>query len=222
MNKSILQIELRKILPFYITALVVIISYVLFWPKPLMAGDGIIATAGFLQGFIITWIVFRDAPAVECFLFSRGITRQRLFWNRWWLVAVLMILMLIIAAAVISAGLRCLIFVNGPWHPMVKWYELNILWPLGLASVAGVSVRLFLLLRDRFLKPDKMLSTIRRVWKYILLVAAVGSAVLLGRVIPHMEIAIDYLLIASFYVAGLLILSTATARSCFLNMEIHT
>jgi len=226
MNKSILHIELRKVLPLYVTALAAIIAYVLFWPRPLLSGNMIMVLAGFVQGFFITWIIFRDAPTVECFLLSRGITRHKWFWHRWALAVGLVLLTLLIVAVVISAGLRCLIFINGPWHPMVKWYELNILWSLGLAGAVGISMRLFTLLRNRFFRNYKEPSTRRVMLMFLAIGAVVVCLSFVGFRVSGsnagFHIPFRFIFVVCLYAAGLLVLATGSARSCFLKMEIHT
>lgn len=226
MNKAILQIELRKVLPWYAPLLLVTLGYVLFNPTPLVKENFMAAFLSFIQGYLVVWVIFRDKLSVESFLFSRGITRGKLFWHRWGLAVGLNLLTILIAATVISAGLRCLIFHNGPWHPMVKWYELNILWPLGLGSTLGVSLLLFLQMRTRFQYTNRKVSAKQKTLSY--LTSTAGKLAVVIVMMPAFlhqgdlpSVPVTFLLLAYLYAAGLFLLATGTARSCFLKMEIH-
>ena len=47
----------------------------------------------------------------------------------------------------LALGVRCFIHDESPYYPMVRWYDLNVLWPIVIAAVAGFHISMFLTLR---------------------------------------------------------------------------
>ena len=153
MSIEIIKIDVRKVLPYYIPSLLLIVGFVLFWKKPLATGDlilnPILNLIACLQGMLIAWMLFHDSAGTAAFIFSRPLSRKRLFLTRWYCGISFQFLTFLAVFAVISTGLRSWIQVimDSPYQPMVKWYELSILGSFALYSILGYQVVMFLRLR---------------------------------------------------------------------------
>ena len=225
MNWQMIKLDLRKVAVGYFISLAAFSVYVLFQPKPLKAIDPFALAGGIGLGIFLAWRIFYDTPSIEAFLFSRPVSRRRFFRQRWLLGLFLQIAVLAFMAALLSVGARCWIHFNGPYHPMVKWYELNILKPIAIASLPAYSVMSFFLLRARVLR-RQIESTLKR--KIIRSVAAVflaGLFILFLLVICRMPIGLIHGAIGwcgILYAIILVALTTWASKDYFMKMEVRS
>ena len=149
MSIEIVKIDARKVLPYYIPFLLLAIAYVLFRQTPLARDDWLVNLTACLQGMITAWRLFQDSSDTEAFVFSRPLSRSRLFLTRWSFGISLQLLTIFTVFAAIAIGLRSGIqtLMNSPYHPLVKWYELSVLGSVALFSILGYEVVMFLKLR---------------------------------------------------------------------------
>ena len=153
MSIEIVKIDARKLLPYYTPLLLLTVGLVLFWKTPLATGDlilnPILSFIAFLQGMVIAWALFNDTGGTAAYIFSRPLSRKRLFLTRWGLGISFQLLTILIVLVTIATGLRSGIqlLMNSPYQPMVKWYELYILGSIALFSMLGYQVVMFLKLR---------------------------------------------------------------------------
>ena len=153
MSIAIIKIDVRKVLPYYVPVLLLVIGFVLLWKTPLTTGDLmlnlILNLMACLQGMVIAWMLFHDSGGTAAFIFSRPLSRKRLFLTRWCCGILFQFMTILVVFAIISTGLRSWIQVlmDSPYQPMVKWYELSVLGSFALYSILGYQVVMFLRLR---------------------------------------------------------------------------
>ncbi len=223
---ELIKLDLRKVLTGYITFVLVLSAYLLFWQKPLGSTDTIIIPAGVLQGLYLAWRIFKDHGSTQSFIFSRPFSRNRLFWNRWGLGITLQMVTLLIVLILLASGARSFIHKsNLPYYPMVQWYELSVLWPLAVVSLTAFQIQMFLMLRARTLQTAS-LPKWRKVVTYAI-VCFIALAFLGGfRVVASTALhgAIDPAHIGNavlFYVLTLTVLTTLTSLHCYRHIEIE-
>lgn len=225
MNWQMIKFDLRKVAVGYFVSLAVFSVYVLFQPKPLKAADPFALVGGIGLGIFLAWRIFHDSPSTEAFLFSRPVSRRRFFRQRWLLGLFLQIAVLVFIAALLSMGARCWIHFNGPYHPMVRWYELNILKPIAMASLPAYSVMSFFLLRTRMLRRDAESTLRKKLIRSVPAVLLVGLFVLFLLIVCRMPVgliggAIGGFLI--FYGILLIALTTWASQDYFMKMEVRS
>ena len=217
---EIVKIDVRKVLPYYIPSLMLIVGFVLFWNKPLTTNDlflnPILNLIACLQGMVIAWMLFHNSGGTAAFIFSRPLSRKRLFLTRWCCGISFQFLTILAVFAVISTGLRSWIqgIMDSPYQPMVKWYELSILGSFVLYSILGYQVVMFLRLRA------SIVSARSPTWRDNLgtVLAIVLCLPFLPAVFENNE-AIPYQLT---YSALVIILGTLGSLHCYQCMEIKT
>ena len=220
MSTEIIKIDVRKVLPYYIPSLLLIVGFVLFWKKPLATGDLILNLIlnliACLQGMLVAWMLFHDSGGTAAFIFSRPLSRKRLFLTRWCCGISFQFLTILAVFAVISTGLRSAVqlLMNSPYQPMVKWYELSILESFALYSILGYQVVMFLRLRA------SIVSARPPAWRDNLgtVLAIVLCLPFLPAVFENNE-AIQYQLTYSSLV---IILGTLGSLHCYQCLEIKT
>jgi len=223
---ELIKLDLRKVLTGYITFVLVISAYLLFWQRPLGSTDTIVIAAGLLQGLYLAWRIFKDPGSTQSFIFSRPFSRNRLFWNRWGLGITLQMVTLLIVLILVASGARNFIHKsNLPYYPMVQWYELSVLWPLAIVSLTAFQIQMFLMLRARTLQ-----TASRPKWRKVATYAIVcfialvflGGFHVVGSVVSNGATAPARLGNAAlFYVLTLTVLTTLTCVQCYRHIEIE-
>jgi hypothetical protein len=152
MWRAIWQLAAHRTLTWYLPVFLLLSGYTLVVTHPL--GIDLPAVVfGALQGWVLAFRLFVDPPAVSPFIFSRPFSRSRLFFCRWTIGLLLQALTLAVIFVIIASGLRQMTQVylfRSAWYPMVRWFELSALWPIGLASLLTYQATCFVLLRRRF------------------------------------------------------------------------
>ncbi len=227
MRWELIKLDLHKVVWGYAIIVCGLVAYVLGRPTPLGSGDIIAAGGGLLQGWFVAWRIFGDRDSTRAFVFSRSFGRKRLFWHRWALGMALQLFTLLLVCCTIAFGVRnWLHHFNSPWYPMVKWYDLNVLWPVALFGLVAFNVQMFMMLRRFILKS---LDRSRR--KVIAgRVAAVIAAVLfvLGTLWGTRVSAPGASGIATIryyflgYAAIVSLFAAIAARHCIIHMEIES
>lgn len=216
---EIVKIDVRKVLPYYIPSLLLIVGFVLFWNKPLTTNDlflsPILNLIACLQGMVIAWMLFHDSGGTAAFIFSRPLSRKRLFLTRWCCGISFQFLTILTVFAVISTGLRSWIQVlmDSPYLPMVKWYELSVLGSFALYSILGYQVVMFLRLRASIVnvRPPLWRDNLKTVLVIVLCLQFLPG--ILGNFHPlHYQLA---------YSALVIILGTLGSLHCYQRTEIE-
>jgi hypothetical protein len=148
----------RKTGPWFFGGLLLTVAYVLVRQTPFGAVDPVPGLLGALLGGVLAFRLFRDPGGTETFVFSLPLSRSRLFRSRWLLGLVLQAVTLACVAALLALGVREAAQVrlfDSLWYPMVRWYELSVLWSVGLCSLASYQIVAFLLLRKRLVETDQ-------------------------------------------------------------------
>ena len=215
MSIEIIKVDARRVLPYYIPFLLFTVGYVLFRKTPLGAGDSILNLIPCIQGMFTAWWIFQDPGETEAFVFSRPLSRKRLFLTRWGFGIFLQILTVFAVFVTITSGLRSEIqeLMDSPYYPIVKWYELSVLGTMALFSILGFEVVMFLKLRWRIVKNSPS------IWKEILGTGFFSAVCLLplGELMEnHIQ---DYLIVT--YALLLILSATLASLHCYRHLEIQ-
>ena len=244
MIMEIVRVELRKAAPLYMLTASVLVVFTLLSPRTLTRTDPFLALLGAAHGVGLARRLFSDG-ASRAFMFSRAMTRQRLFLTRWGLGMALQALTLLTIAACLAFGLREWVQVSlfrSHYYPMVKWFELNGLWPIGLLSLIAFQVTMFAKLRGQLLMPSdtpSRFATVIRPLRRVSVIAVGVAAVAVCLAVPMFSFVrvgnggIQPPLIASVtipnvaqvavlvYAVLLLLLATPACAYCYRNMEVE-
>ena len=149
MSIEMIRIDLRKVWPYYAPFLILILGLATCQEKPLSTEDWGLNCLAFAQGIVVAWRLFHDSGNTEGFIFSRPLSRGRLFVTRWGVGLSLHTLTIISVFLIIGSGLRSSIqnLILSPYHPTVKWYELSVLGSVALFSILSYGIVMFLKLR---------------------------------------------------------------------------
>ena len=108
MSIEIVRIDARKVLPYYAPFLLLTVGYVLFEKKPLATGNLVVSLilnlTACLQGMVIAWTLFNDSGGTAAFIFSRPLSRKRLFLTRWCLGISLQLMTVLAVFVIVSTG----------------------------------------------------------------------------------------------------------------------
>lgn len=150
--RAVWKIQLHRTIPWWLLGVTVLSSYVLLTPGPLGGRSPVPALLGVAFGALLGVRLFTEETGTAPFLFSRPVSRSREFWYRWGLGIGLQVGALAILAALMLAGIRQWVqihTVDSSWYPMVRTYEVSVLWPIGLASLFTYHMSAFLTMRHR-------------------------------------------------------------------------
>ena len=215
MSTEILKIDVRKVLPYYVPFLLLTVGYVLFQKTPLGNDDWKVNSIACLQGMVIAWVLFNDATGIGAFVFSRALTRARLFLTRWALGISLQLLTIAVVCVAIAIGLRSgiQVLMNSPYQPLVKWYELSVLGPIALYSILGYQLVMFLKLRLC------IVSVRPSAWRNL-----IGTWLVVALCLLNLNGAIESGIRTNFmiiYAALVTILGTLASLHCYQRLEIE-
>jgi hypothetical protein len=183
MFHAIWQLSARRTLTWYLPVFLLLVGYTLFVTHPLGI-DPPAAVFGGLLGWLLAFRLFVDPPGVSPLIFSRPFSRTRLFLYRWAIGILLQVFALAVVAAILASGLRQatqLCMFRSTWFPMVRWFELSMLWPTGLASIVVYQASCFFLLRRR-LSGNPRVSKPKRLANAAFLAAAMLLAAIVALV----------------------------------------
>lgn len=216
MSAEVLKIEGRKVLPFYALFLLLTVGYNLFEKTPLGSDDWKVNLIACLQGMVIAWVLFNDAAGTGAFVFSRPLSRARLFLTRWAIGISLQLLTVVVVFVAIAIGIRSGIqmLMNSPYQPLVKWYELSVLGPIALYSILGYQLVMFLKLR-------LCIASVRpSAWRNL-----IGTWLVVALCLLNLNGAIETGMRTNFmviYAALVTILGTLASLHCYQRLEIET
>ncbi len=227
MRWELIKLDLHKVAWGYAIIVCGLVAYVLARPTPLGSGDIIAAGGGLLQGWFVAWRIFGDRDSTRAFVFSRSFGRSRLFWHRWALGMALQGLTLLLVLGTIAIGARSwLHHYNSPWYPMVKWYDLNVLWPIAILGLIAFNVQMFMMLRGLIGKSSHRSCRQVIAGRVVAVIAAV--LFVLGALYGTRVSAPDASGIATIryyllgYAALVSLFAAIAARHCIIYMEIES
>ena len=215
MSTEILKIDVRKVLPYYSPFLLLALGYVLFQKTPLGSDDGKVHLIACLQGMVVAWMLFNDATGTGAFIFSRPLSRKRLFLTRWAFGISLQLLTGVAVFVIIASGLRSGIqmLMNSPYQPLVKWYGLSVLSSIALYSILSYQIAIFLKLRLC------IVSTRPRTWRNLL---GTGLVVMLClQSLNTLDVIGFRDQVMVVYTALVTILGTLASLHCYRHLEIE-
>ena len=215
MSTEILKIDVRKVLPYYAPFLLLSIGYVLFRKTPLGTDDWQVNSVAPFQGMVIAWTLFNDSAGTGAFIFSRPLSRRRLFLTRWGIGISLQLLTVVAVFVTIAIGLRSGVqmLMNSPYQPLVKWYELSVLGSIALYSILGYQIAMFLKLRLCILsaRPSAWRNLIGTVLVFALCLQSLNTMNVIGFQNHVMVV----------YAALVAILGTLASLHCYRHLEIE-
>jgi hypothetical protein len=218
---GMMRYELRKVSAFYIPALTVLIGYVLLRGRPLTGDDPMVIAIAIGHGWLLAWRIFSDPGNTRPFIFSRPLSRRRLFLIRWISGIILQALSLCAVFALIALGLRSWLQIElgSLYHPMVRWFELEVLPSIGLFSLLAYEIGMFLKLRSE-VSPDRPKSRSQgfaiglTVLFLLLLFMNFALQPSRGPILPARNVFI------LSYIAVVSVLATAASARCYNCMEV--
>ena len=136
MNRRLMYEESLKVWWWYVPFLLLLILYCLARIQPLYYNDFYISMLCAVQGALLGYRIFNDPLGTQSFMWSRPITRIRLFCTRWIMGVVFQVFTTLVVLTILAGGLRSWVqgTQEGFYHPMVRWYELNTLWAVILPA----------------------------------------------------------------------------------------
>ena len=215
MSTEILKIDVRKVFPYYAPFLLLSVGYVLFRKTPLGSDDWQVKLVACLQGMVIAWALFNDSAGTGAFIFSRPLSRVRLFLTRWAIGISLQLLTIVTVFVTIAIGLRSgvQVLMNSPYQPLVKWYELSVLGPIALYSILSYQIAVFFKLRLC------IISVRPRTWRNLLGTGLVVVLCLQSLNTLNVIGFQDYVMVV--YAVLVTILGTLASLHCYRHLEIE-
>lgn len=173
---------------WYLVVVTPLAGYTLLKTDPLGTSDLVAALLGAVLGCVLAFRLFRDPSGVDAFVFSRPFSRRRLFLYRWLIGLAFQAITTLLLVVLLAGGLRQWIHVSlyhhSLWYPMVRWYELSVLWPVVGTSLFAYQATLLVMARNRLLRSSqaKRGGLMRKLGRVVdgALIAAFAFAVLLG------------------------------------------
>ena len=146
MNRELLKAESRMVWRWYLPLLAVQAGYVLVVDRPLGTDELYVGLLAAVQGMMLALGLFSEHGGTQSFLWSRPMTRRRLFLHRWGLGLAFQGLTLAALFLLLAGGVRSTLHVwrGNPYFPMVRWFELTVLWPVAVYSLFAYQLTLFL------------------------------------------------------------------------------
>jgi hypothetical protein len=142
MNRTLWKFDALRIAGLWLPAAAAVLYFVLSEIAPLESWSFSIDASAAALGVVTGWRLFSGSAAVRGYLFTRGLSRSRIFWNRWFLG------MFGIAFVTVAAWLMIACGARAAWHhgmgeygaayyPMIQMFELRCLPALvGTAATA--------------------------------------------------------------------------------------
>jgi len=125
MIRALLRYDFGRIRPVYGCLLMLLAAHLLFPAGPFYVMDSGIIALALLIGCSVAIGVFSDPANTDTWIFSRGLTRDDLFYNRLVLGAVLIGVAALLPLLTVVLGLRTILHQNtSPYYPTVEWLEL--------------------------------------------------------------------------------------------------
>ena len=148
MNLTLWKFDALRLMPLWMLCAAAVLLAVVTETAPLGAWAGWIPWAGALMGIASGWRLFADARATRAYLFTRGLSRSRIFWNRWLLGLVGLALATGLAAAAIGLGARDLChralgYEDAIYYPMIRMFEFRRLPALFGTEVFSYCLTIF-------------------------------------------------------------------------------
>jgi hypothetical protein len=235
MWQAVWALAVRRTTLWYSVVLLIIAGTVLLSQSPLGGEDVGLVFLGAVQGWVLAFRLFTDPPGVGAFVFSRPLSRRRLFWYRWLIGVGYQALTLLVLVVLLAGGLRQGIqawMFHSRWYPMVRWYELSVLLPVGMGSLFSFQASCFVMLRNWLLgasKPRRASGFGRAVAVGFLAAASLfGVVVLLGAAAEAVASRGGPATLGGFdasvflpYLAVLTIMTTLGSLHCYHRLEVE-
>jgi hypothetical protein len=227
--RAVWKIQLHRTGPWWLLGLVVLSGYITVAEPPLGKEDPWAGLLGLTLGVVLAFRLFTDEEGTSPFLLSRPLSRAQQFWYRWALGFGLLVVLLVFMAVRIRTGARAAFqsfSEDAMWYPMVRPYEIAVLWPIALGSLIGYQAGMFLILRTRALEgktPGRwwQAQTAARSGVLTIIVLAMLTSVA-GTIVTRPPEGWAYMIRwgVPAYLVILLFATTLAARHSFTRMEV--
>ncbi len=142
MIRSLIRYDLGRIRLVYGLLLSFLIVYLLLPADPFDAMDPGILGLAIAIGCYVAMVVFSDSANTHVWIFSRGLTRDNLFYHRLSLGVILIGIAALLPLLVVVLGLRSSIHQEtSPYYPTVRWLELPIAKTFFLVAISAFCVQ---------------------------------------------------------------------------------
>lgn len=149
MTYAVLLYDLRRSLPLLAVVGLAVTGCVLLLPGPLQGGQvNWFQPIGMLAGMLLAIRLLSDTGKTQAYVYSRGITRRRVFLQRIVLGLGLLILLGGLAGLILVLGFRervhsLLRMRDVIFYPMAAQFEISIVKPLILSSLGTFGIMVF-------------------------------------------------------------------------------
>lgn len=138
MNWTLWKFDLIRLVGLWLPAALIVFLFVLTEKAPIDGSTWSITGSAALLGSVSGWLLFADPPSTQVYLFTRGLSRERIFWNRWCLGMAGIVLVTGAAGVLIGGGLRAewhrrWDFADAIFFPLIQRFEWRCL-PMLFAS----------------------------------------------------------------------------------------
>jgi len=216
MNKSLLIYILRKVWMFFLPVMLMLCGYVLFHGHPFGSGDTTAKYLGLLLGVTLAVGLFANPEKVDSFIYTRAVSRKRLFILEWGTGYVFLIFTYVLIALLILLHIRSALHSRSIFYPYVEMYDLHVLYPVCFASLLAYHVTGFMILATNYYYGKGNIA-IKILWGTLVLSFSwLGfSFLLFGR--GDMSVST-----AGLYTCLCLFLTVYTSYRCYESTEIET
>jgi hypothetical protein len=152
MNWTLWKFDLIRLVGLWLPATVIVLLFVLAANAPLDTTTMPIIGSAALLGIVSGWLLFADPPSIQVYLFTRGLSRQRIFWNRWCLGMAGIVLVTALAAVLIGGGTRAewhrrWEFADAMFFPLIQRFEWRCLLTLFSSATLAFCLSAFATVR---------------------------------------------------------------------------
>ncbi|MCY2962302.1 MAG: hypothetical protein NT069_01390 [Planctomycetota bacterium] len=163
MRFALLKYDLCRVLGWWIPAALVVWLIVLFDTAPLPVTESWLLVVAQLLGLATAWPLFSESSSTLCYVFTRGMTRSRIFWSRWLLGMAFLGFMTATAWALIALGPRAHMhrvfeFDDAVFFPMVRDFESSCVVEILKLSAVVYCLTAFVLTLRKLLSPRRTSS----------------------------------------------------------------
>lgn len=171
MNLTLLKFDIFRVFVWWLPCVCSVWLLVLFEPVPLGRWDVWVILSAAVLGAISAWRLFTDPHGTRTYIFTRGLSRGRLFWNRWGL-GISGLLFVALGAVVLTASdargamSRWQQSPNALYYPMIRPFEIAIVPTLLGVAVLAYCATAFLVIRGG-LEIPRSPSVWRGIWRSV-------------------------------------------------------
>ena len=154
MNRTLWKFDIIRVAALWLPAAAIVLYFVLSETAPLAGWSFNIDASAAALGAVTGWRLFSGSAAVKGYLFTRGVSRSRIFWNRWLLgltgvAGITGIAWILIVCGARAGWHRWMNDYDAVYYPMIQMFEVRCLPALfGSAATAFCLTTFVVVLRS--------------------------------------------------------------------------